>query len=244
MQSERGVTVLPFINTAFAEGETQAAAPNWFQTAFKKLGELEWWGWIIVAVLLFGGAAAFVSFRQQKKHWSAQMIAVGAICMALSTVLSMIRLYRMPQGGSITPASMLPMMLFAYTYGLGPGLLLGAVYGMLQFLLGPEFLSLPQMLLDYPIAYMMMGLVGLFNKQNKMQPWLSIGIVIASAGRILAATVSGAVFFAEYAEGTGMNPWIYSLVYNGSYLLPECVICVILALIVAPRVVRMLHRMR
>ena len=236
--------MLPFINTAFAEGDAPAAAPNWFQTAFKKLGEFEWWGWLIVVVLLLGGAAVFSAFRKQKKSWSTQMIAVGAICMALSTVLSMIRLYRMPQGGSITPASMLPMMLFAYTYGFGPGLLLGAAYGMLQFLLGPTFLSLPQMLLDYPVAYMMMGLVGLFSQQNKMQPWLSLGIVIASAGRLLAATVSGAVFFAEYAEGTGMDPWTYSLVYNGSYLLPECVICIILALIIAPRLVRMLRKQR
>ena len=60
----------------------------------------------------------------------------------------MVKLFDMPQGGSVTAASMLPLMLFAYVYGMGPGMLVGAVYGVMQFIIEPIFLSVPPMLLD------------------------------------------------------------------------------------------------
>ena len=72
------------------------------------------WG-VIVALLLVGVVVFAVS--KDKKRWTARMLANGALCIALSTVLSFITLYKMPQGGSITLASMLPMFLFAYAYG-------------------------------------------------------------------------------------------------------------------------------
>jgi thiamine transporter len=100
----------------------------------------------------------------KKSIWNTKTLALGAMCIALSTVLSLIKLFELPNGGSVTPASMLPMMLFSYVYGTVPGLLLGAVYGLLQFLFGGWFLSVPQMLMDYPIAFAMIGLAGLFNK--------------------------------------------------------------------------------
>ena len=78
------------------------------------------WG-VIVALLLVGIVVFAVS--KDKKRWTARMLANGALCIALSTVLSFITLYKMPQGGSITLASMLPMFLFAYAYGVGPGML-------------------------------------------------------------------------------------------------------------------------
>ena len=146
----------------------------------------------------------------------------------------------MPQGGSITAASMLPLMLFSYVYGMGPGCLVGALYGVLQFIIEPYFLSLPQMLLDYPIAFGMMGLAGLFSKMDNENLGLTVGVVLASVGRFVAAVLSGVIFFAEYAGD--QNPWVYSIVYNGSYMLPECIICVILCLAVGLRLARQLKK--
>ena len=214
---------------------------DWFQTAFKDFGEFPAWAWIVVAVLLVGGVIAYRSLKGgHKTVWTTKMMAMGAVCIALSSVLSMIKIWKMPQGGSITAASMLPLMLFSYVYGMGPGCLVGALYGVLQFIIEPYFLSLPQMLLDYPIAFGMMGLAGLFSKMDNENLGLTVGVVLASVGRFVAAVLSGVIFFAEYAGD--QNPWVYSIVYNGSYMLPECIICVILCLAVGLRLARQLKK--
>ena len=214
---------------------------DWFQTAFKDFGEFPAWAWIVVAVLLVGGVIAYRSLKGgHKTVWNTKMMAMGAVCIALSSVLSMIKIWKMPQGGSITAASMLPLMLFSYVYGMGPGCLVGALYGVLQFIIEPYFLSLPQMLLDYPIAFGMMGLAGLFSKMDNENLGLTVGVVLASVGRFVAAVLSGVIFFAEYAGD--QNPWVYSIVYNGSYMLPECIICFILCLAVGLRLARQLKK--
>ena len=214
---------------------------DWFQPAFKDFGEFPAWAWIVLAVLLVGGVIAYRSLKGgHKTVWNTKMMAMGAVCIALSSVLSMIKIWKMPQGGSITAASMLPLMLFSYVYGMGPGCLVGALYGVLQFIIEPYFLSLPQMLLDYPIAFGMMGLAGLFSKMDNENLGLTVGVVLASVGRFVAAVLSGVIFFAEYAGD--QNPWVYSIVYNGSYMLPECIICVILCLAVGLRLARQLKK--
>ena len=190
---------------------------DWFQTAFKDFGEFPAWAWIVVAVLLVGGVIAYRSLKGgHKTVWNTKMMAMGAVCIAL------------------------PLMLFSYVYGMGPGCLVGALYGVLQFIIEPYFLSLPQMLLDYPIAFGMMGLAGLFSKMDNENLGLTAGVVLASVGRFVAAVLSGVIFFAEYAGD--QNPWVYSIVYNGSYMLPECIICVILCLAVGLRLARQLKK--
>ena len=226
-----------------AVAEVAEATPSWFQTAFKKFASFPLWAWILVAVLLVGGFIAYRAIKGSKKTvWSTKMISMGAICMALSCVLSLIRLWSMPQGGSVTPASMMPMMLFAYVYGVGPGLALGAVYGVLQYILGPWFVSVPQVLLDYPIAFAMTALAGLFRHMKDERVGLSLGVIVACIGRFVAAVASGVIFFAEYAEGSGMSPMVYSISYNGSYMLWECIICVVLSVLVGGRLVRELKK--
>ena len=135
---------------------------EFLKNMFGDLTELPWWGWLVVAVLLIGGAVAFKKVRgTQKVVWNARMLAVGAMCIALSSVLSNIKLFSMPAGGSVTAASMLPIMLFAFVYGPVPGLTVGFVHGVLQFLMGGWFLNVWQMLLEYPIAFAVLGLAGL-----------------------------------------------------------------------------------
>lgn len=234
--------ILDLITRAVAEEEAVAEAqPSWFENAFGDFAEFPVGGWILVAVLLVGGLVVYRQFKSESKTvWSTRMLALGAVCMALSNVLSMIKLFDMPQGGSITPASMLPLMLFAYVYGVGPGMTVGAVYGVMQFMIEPYFLSVPQMLLDYPIAFAMVGLAGLFSKNENRALGLSLGVVLGSLGRFVAAVLSGVVFFAEYAGD--QNPWVYSIGYNGAYMLPECIICVVLALAVGLRLTQQLSK--
>lgn len=179
----------------------------------------------------------------KRNFWNTKTLALGAMCIALSTVLSLIKLFELPNGGSVTPASMLPMMLFAYVYGTVPGLLLGAVYGLLQFLFGGWFLSLPQMLMDYPIAFAMIGLAGLFNKMPNEPLGLGLGVVVASFGRFVAAVVAGLIFWTDLTNGL----WpavVYSLGYNGSYMGIECVICVVIALAIGPRLVKEIRKIK
>ncbi len=234
--------ILDLIARAVAEEEAVAEAqPSWFENAFGDFAEFPVGGWILVAVLLVGGLVVYRQFKSESKTvWSTRMLALGAVCMALSNVLSMIKLFDMPQGGSVTPASMLPLMLFAYVYGVGPGMTVGAVYGVMQFMIEPYFLSVPQMLLDYPIAFAMVGLAGLFSKNENRALGLSLGVVLGSLGRFVAAVLSGVVFFAEYAGD--QNPWVYSIGYNGAYMLPECIICVVLALAVGLRLTQQLSK--
>lgn len=234
--------ILDLITRAVAEEEAVAEAqPSWFENAFGDFAEFPVGGWILVAVLLVGGLVVYRQFKSESKTvWSTRMLALGAVCMALSNVLSMIKLFDMPQGGSVTPASMLPLMLFAYVYGVGPGMTVGAVYGVMQLIIEPYFLSVPQMLLDYPIAFAMVGLAGLFSKNENRALGLSLGVVLGSLGRFVAAVLSGVVFFAEYAGD--QNPWVYSIGYNGAYMLPECIICVVLALAVGLRLTQQLSK--
>ena len=224
--------------------EVAEKAPTWFETAFKKFAEFPVWGWVIVAVLFIGGIIVYRQVKGEKKTvWTTRMISLGAISIALSTVLSMIKIFSLPQGGSITAVSMLPIILFAYAYGVGPGLALGAIHGILDCILKPYVISIPQFLLDYPIAFGVLGLAGLFSKSKNDQIGLAVGTVVACVGRFIAAVASGVVFFGEYAP-EGMSPMVYSLGYNGSYMAPECIITVVVALLIGPRLIKAIRKIK
>ena len=168
--------------------------------------------------------------------------AAGGMAIALSSVLSLIKLFEMPQGGSVTAASMLPVLFVALALGPAWGLGIGAVYGLLQFVLQPYSAHWASIILDYPLAFGLLGLAGLFARplQERMAernllrrlsairwPQIIAAVVVGMLGRTLAHVLSGVVFYASYAEEAGQNPWIYSLVYNLSYMIPEAIITII-----------------
>ena len=220
------------LTSALAEEAAEAAAkePTWLETAFKKLVETPLTVWIAILVLVALGVILLV-VTKTSKNWNAKMLSFAALSIALSFVLSCIRLYRMPQGGSVTPASMLPLMLFSAAFGVGPGLLAGLVYGILQYLQGGWFLNVWQFALDYLLAFAALGLAGLAKKLP--EKWgLYCAMLIAVIGRALSATLAGIMFW-ETAP-------VASLVYNGTYLIPEVVICMILAAIIAKPVMRIM----
>ncbi|GHU72937.1 hypothetical protein FACS1894184_20860 [Clostridia bacterium] len=199
---------------------------------FGKFAEISGATWGALAALALIGAGLIVLARGQKQLRSPRALAIGALCVALAFVLSSVRLFRMPQGGSVTPASMLPILAFAFYFGLAPGLLAGVAYGLLQLLQDFWILNMWQMLLDYPIAFGLLALAALFRTMPESYGFL-VGITVGIVGRFVAAVLSGVVFFSEYAGE--MNPWLYSMGYNGSYLVIEALICVAIAAIPAVR---------
>ena len=194
------------------------------------------WG-TLVACIIAGIIIFFVS--RSRKSWNTRMLANAALCIALSFILSCIRLYNLPQGGAITLASMLPLFLFSYVYGVAPGFMVGAGYGMLLFIQDAYFVHPVELILDYPLASAMLGLCGLAPKFSK--DWGMIpGILLGTFGRFLCAFLSGIIFFGMYAP-EGQNVFIYSAVYNGLYLIPEAAICIVIAMI--PQIRGLAHRL-
>ena len=172
------------------------------------------------------------------KKWSVRMLAEGGIMISLSILLSFIKIYQMPNGGSVTAGSMVPILLFALKWGMGPGVTVGVAYGIIDFIIKPSFYHPIQVLLDYPIAYGFLGLAGLFyvisekdSKNDNVK--IALGVALAVIGRMIAHVLSGVIFFSEYAGD--MNPWLYSISYNASFFVPELLISVvIIALIWKP----------
>lgn len=195
---------------------------------FSKFAQISPVVWGVLAALVIVGAVLF-TISKDKRRWSARMLANASLCIALAFILSYVRLYKLPQGGSITLASMLPIFLFAYAYGVGPGMLVGMAYGVLQFIQDAYFVHPVELLLDYPLAFAMLGLAGLASKFSDR--WgLVPGILLGTFGRFVCAFLSGIVFFASYAPAD-QNLIAYSIVYNGLYLVPEALICIVLAMV-------------
>ena len=154
-------------------------------------------------------------------------LCFSAVCIAAAMALSQIIVYHMPQGGSITACSMLFLALIGYRLGLAKGLVACSVYGMLSLILKPEVVGPWQLIMDYPLAFGMLGLSGLF-KERKLG--LVYGVIFGGLGRFVMHTASGAIFFAEYAGA--QNPWIYSSGYNIMYMGPEIILTAIVAAII------------
>lgn len=151
-------------------------------------------------------------------------LVFSAMGIALAMVTSYIKVWEMPMGGSVTLLSMLFICLIGYWFGPKYGLTAGIAYGLLQFIIEPYMVSIPQVLLDYPLAFGALGLSGFFhNKKYGLQ----LGYIAGVLGRFICSTLSGVIFFASYAP-EGMNPWVYSTIYQGSYLGAEGIITLVI----------------
>ena len=155
-----------------------------------------------------------------------KVLAEGTVIIALTVILKDVLppIYHLPQGGSVSAAGMVPLIWFALRRGPRAGLEAGAVYGMVNMALGGYVVDPLQDILDYPVAFAALGFAG-FSKKYPL-----LGTAIGIFGRFLAHFASGVWFFWMYAP-EGMNPALYSAVYNGSYLLVELVISAIIILI-------------
>ena len=195
-------------------------------------------GWVLAGALAALGVVLLVIARGHIR-WTARMLANAALCLALAFVLSYIKLFDLPQGGAVTAASLLPIVAFAYSYGLAPGLVVGVAYGLLQMIQDPYIVTPVQAILDYPLAFACIALAAVARKLPDSWGWLA-GMALAAVGRFVCHTFTGVVFFAEYAEGTGMSPFVYSVSYN-SFVFVDMAICAVV--MAFPQVRRALNRM-
>lgn len=157
-----------------------------------------------------------------------KILAEVIVSVALAYVLNLIVLLRLPQGGSVTVVSMTPILWIALRRGARIGVLAGVIFGLVDMFPQPFIVHPVQFLLDYPFAFGALGLAGLL----KGHPIL--GVVAGIGGRFVCHFFSGVVFFAAYAP-EGMNPVIYSAVYNGSYLIVELALSIVVMYLLAKR---------
>ncbi|MDR0840769.1 MAG: energy-coupled thiamine transporter ThiT [Christensenellaceae bacterium] len=198
---------------------------------FKKLASLEGVEvWLLLAALAVAAVLLLGILRYRRSDApvpapranATRALVYGALCVSLSFILSYVKLFSLPMGGSITLCAMLPVAMYAAMFGPRYGFVAGLALGVLQLMQDFYVVHWAQLILDYFIAYACYGLASLFPKQ------LRLGLLAAGVGRLICSTLSGVIFFAEYAEGWG-SVWAYSLAYNGSYIGAETLLCVIIA---------------
>ncbi len=172
-----------------------------------------------------------------------KMLVAGAVMVALATVLSFIRVFKLPWGGSITLLSMLPIFVYSIRWGLKPGFTVSFAYALIQFFQGimdglfgwglTPVMLIACIILDYLGAFTVLGIAGIFR--TKKTGGCIAGIVLATALRFLFHFLSGVVIWHSFGElwnGFSTDSEIlYSLLYNGAYMLPELIITVIGAVV-------------
>ena len=188
----------------------------------------------IVAIALLAGVALIICVSNKNKSTNTNAIAYGGLCIAASFVLSFIKL-GLGYGGSITLASMVPLFIYCYVFGIGKGLLVGIIYGLLQFVQGPYFLSVPQFLLDYILPFASIAVAGVFKKVLPKMPGIVAGATLYSLLRLAFHVAGGIIFFnlgwvveslPLFGDTAGMGGFVYSLLYNGIYMVPESLLLI------------------
>ena len=215
---------------------------------FSKLASLEGlelWMLIGAAALFLGLLILAIRSRRKdvqkginisaKKQSTARVLVYGALSLTLSFVLSYFKLFSMPFGGSITLFSMLPLVAYASWFGPIAGFTAAFAYALLQIIQGAWIVHWLQFILDYFVAFTILGVSAFFPKK------LPLGMAIAGFLRCAVSTVSGAVFFADSGLDYGIaNPWVYSIAYNGLTIGVDTVLCIIIALV--PNVYKAIDR--
>lgn len=172
--------------------------------------------------------------KQTKTITLTKRLTESAVMLALSTVLSYVKLVDLPYGGSITLCSMLPVILISYRHGMGWGLLTGFANSLIQLLMGLKNLSyatsalaaIAIILLDYVFAFTVSGLGGLFRKKASQTAAITGGLTIVSVLRYIFHVIAGCTVWAGLSIPDS-EALIYSLAYNATYMLPELIILII-----------------
>jgi thiamine transporter len=242
------VAVLVCMGVYYSSG----SATEWNGVSFNDVNQL---GLYLSAVIMVAGILVLAFFTDKNKEpFNARSLALAGICVALAFALSYVRIFKMPMGGSITLASTLPIMLYSYIYGSKKGLLIGLIYGILQAVQDPWIIHPAQFVLDYGVAFAAIGTtgfvkdLGLFKGKVRLQ--FALGAVAAGLMRLLAHFFSGAfafgsfgAWYTDYSEAFN-NPYVYSLVYNLLYVVPDLLISLAAGLILlsSKNFVKMINR--
>ena len=168
---------------------------------------------------------------KNKSKITLRALCEGAIFVALAQVLGYIKLFELPQGGSVG-IGMLPIFIYCARWGFGPGMLASFAYSVLQLLLDGAYAWGWQSIIgDYILAFTVLGFAGLFHKQKY---GFFIGSAVGSAARFIVHYLTGVLVWGEYMPETffGMTmttPWFYSALYNGSFLILSLALDLIIA---------------
>lgn len=158
----------------------------------------------------------------KKRLFDTKQLVMGSLCLGLAFILSYIKLWEMPQGGSITLASALPIILFSYIYGWKQGFVVAFTYSLLQMIQSPGYvMNVPQAILDYVVAFTILGIAGFFRKN------IFIGTITAYVLRYFAHVAAGLLWYQQY-NATSFNGTAYCFLYNLVFLLPELGICLVI----------------
>ena len=188
--------------------------------------------------------------NSQTRTKNVRNLVLAGVLIALGTALSFVKVFDLPYGGSITLCSMLPVMLFAYRSGIKWGLGAGFTFSVLQLLFGLDALKgisgatvSGSIILDYLLAFTVLGLAGIFRGRIKNDPAaFTLGCLAAGLLRYLCSFLSGWILWGEFAD-VNFSPVLagmsgqqlaccYSLVYNGSYMIPEILVTCVAAFVV------------
>lgn len=170
-----------------------------------------------------------------------------AILIALATVLSLVKIYKLPLGGSITLLSMLPICMISFMYGVKWGIGGAFVYSVIQLALdlaevltwGLSPISLAgTVIFDYLLAFTLLGLSGVFRNTKKGTLAILAGAALSMLGRFICHLISGTLIFDIWLPDGWNDPFIYSVCYNGSFMLPELIITAV-ALVIVIRIPHM-----
>ena len=171
--------------------------------------------------------------KTKNSHLALRALCEGAIMVALAQILGYLKIFELPQGGSITVA-MLPIFLYCSRWGFGPGMLVSVVYSVLQLMFdGAYAYTWQAMIGDYLMAFSVLGVAGLFHK---MRYGFFVGTVAGSVLRFVCHYVTGATVWGEWMPQeffglTMTTPWFYSLLYNGSYMLIDMLIVIVVGML-------------
>lgn len=173
---------------------------------------------VVIIILLM-----LIAMGGKDKKTDIRALTISAMMVALATVLGMIKVFTMPQGGAVTLFSILPVAVCGYLLGTRRGVMAGFCVGLINLIFGPYVIHPIQLLMDYPIAF---GAVGLSGLVRNMSNGLTKGYILGVFARYICAVLSGVIFFGEYAP-EGFNAWTWSLWYNITYLAAEGILTVI-----------------
>ena len=207
---------------------------------FSKLASLEGielymlLGALVVLALLIWAVASYSKRAKTQAQAAAtdatgkpsrtQVLVYGALSITLAFVLSYFKLFSLPFGGTITLLSMLPIFAYAAYFGPVNGFTAAFAFSLLEVIQGAYFVHPVQFILDYFVAFTCLGLASFFPKN------LPLGSAVGGLARMIASTISGAVFFASYAAEYGFsNAWVYSLIYNFLTIGVDTILCVVVA---------------
>ena len=201
--------------------------------------------WISVGacVLLLAIIAAIGFFRKTENgRYDAKRIAFAGVCLATSFVLALIKFKPIRYGGSITPASFVPVLLYAYVYGAPNGFMVGLILGLLNFIESPYIATAATFILDYLLAFASIGIMGFFGKFPRKEKGalpLILGCVCVFSARFLAHLFSGMIFFLQdevwvkFPDWATSNAFIYSLIYQCVYIPADAFISAMVLLVLA-----------